>query len=71
MKTLFTTSLGRFKIAAFLEGITFLILVGIAMPLKYVWHKPEWVQNMGMFHGISFVMYLLLSKKISVKTATF
>jgi integral membrane protein len=54
-----TTKIGRFKLVALLEGLSFLILLGIAMPLKYIWGKPWLVQNMGMAHGILFVVYIL------------
>lgn len=59
MKELFTTSIGRFKLVADLEGISFLVLLLIAMPLKYMWGKPWLVQNIGMAHGLLFVLYLL------------
>lgn len=59
MKELFTTSIGRFKLVADLEGISFLVLLLIAMPLKYMWGKPWLVQNIGMVHGLLFVLYLL------------
>lgn len=41
---------------AFLEAISFLVLLGIAMPLKYVWHMPQAVSVVGMIHGALFVV---------------
>jgi integral membrane protein len=41
-----------------LEALSFLILVGIAMPLKYVAGRPEFVKWTGWFHGILFVVYV-------------
>lgn len=49
-----------FKIIAVLEGISFLVLLGIAMPLKYIYGQPETVQVVGMAHGILFVAYVLM-----------
>lgn len=60
MQQLLTTSLGRFRLVSALEGWSFLLLLGIAMPLKYIWHIPEMVQVVGMAHGLLFVLYLLL-----------
>jgi integral membrane protein len=60
MQQLFTTSLGRFRLVSALEGWSFLLLLGIAMPLKYIWQIPEMVQVVGMAHGLLFVLYLLL-----------
>jgi len=35
------------------------VLLGIAMPLKYIWDLPQLVQIMGMAHGVLFILYLL------------
>ena len=43
---------------AFLEAISFLLLLGIAMPLKYVWDLPQMVQTVGMAHGVLFLLYI-------------
>lgn len=48
-----------FKWISILEGISFLVLLLIAMPLKYIWEAPEMVQVVGMAHGILFVLYIL------------
>lgn len=53
------TSLGRFRIIAFTEGVSYLILLFIAMPLKYVWGQPAAVKNFGSIHGLLFVIYIL------------
>jgi len=51
-------SVKSFKIISTLEAISFLVLLGIAMPLKYIWDTPEFVQVIGMAHGILFMMYI-------------
>ena len=48
-----------FKWISILEGISFLLLLLIAMPLKYVWQMPQMVEIVGMFHGILFIAYIL------------
>ena len=50
----------HFKWVAILEGISFLILLGIAMPLKYVYGMPETTRVVGMAHGILFILYITL-----------
>lgn len=42
------------------EGISFLVLLGIAMPLKYIWGIPQAVSVVGMAHGILFIAYLYM-----------
>lgn len=72
MKEIFNTKLGRFKLVAALEGISFLVLVGVGVPLKYMWGQPWLVQNVGMIHGILFVLYLfsIIQNKIELNWAT-
>lgn len=48
-----------FKWISILEGISFLLLLFIAMPLKYLYEMPEMVKQVGMAHGILFVAYVL------------
>ena len=47
------------RLLAFLEGISFIALLGVAMPLKYYYDKPEAVKIIGMAHGILFVLYTI------------
>ncbi len=60
METLFTSKMGWLRVIAFLEGVSFLVLLGIAMPLKYIWSMPEYVRVVGMAHGLLFVFFLAL-----------
>lgn len=48
-----------FKWISILEGVSFLVLLLIAMPLKYIWDQPETVEVVGMIHGVLFVIYIL------------
>ncbi len=57
---LLKSNLGRLRIIGFLEGISFLVLLGIAMPLKYMLGQPEAVRHVGMAHGLLFVLYVIL-----------
>ena len=59
MKHFFTTSKGHLRLSALLEGISFLLLLLIAMPLKYWAGIPEPVSVVGMAHGVLFVWYVL------------
>ena len=55
---MFRTPLGRLRVIGIVEGVSFLVLLLIAMPLKYAAGKPEMVQVVGMAHGVLFVLYL-------------
>jgi len=54
------TSLGRLRLVSILEGLSLLGLLGIAMPLKYIFHHPEAVRIVGLIHGVLFISYVLL-----------
>jgi len=53
----FTTPLARFRWVARFEGISFLLLLFIAMPLKYGFNWPYAVKYIGWAHGVLFVWY--------------
>jgi len=48
-----------FKISGALEAISYLVLLFIAMPLKYVWHMPQFVRWAGSLHGAFFLLFCL------------
>jgi integral membrane protein len=54
------TALNILRIIGLLEGISYLVLLGIAMPLKYYYDMPSMVQNVGMAHGVLFVAYVII-----------
>jgi integral membrane protein len=53
------TSLGRLRVIGWWEGVSFLLLLGVAMPLKYFAGWPQAVRVVGMAHGILFLLYVL------------
>ncbi|MFG0588727.1 DUF3817 domain-containing protein [Acinetobacter sp. YQ_14] len=48
------------RIVGTLEGISFLLLLGIAMPIKYIWGNPIFVKYIGMGHGVLFILFLVM-----------
>lgn len=48
-----------FRYVSILEGLSFLILLFLAMPLKYFFDLPQMVQFVGMAHGILFIAYVV------------
>jgi integral membrane protein len=47
------------QVVGYAEGTSFLLLLGIAMPLKYAANIPEAVLAVGWAHGVLWVLYLL------------
>ncbi|WP_286059008.1 DUF3817 domain-containing protein [Bacillus mojavensis] len=56
---MFNNALGRFRLVGLLDGSSLLLLVFIAMPLKYFFDFPEAVRIMGSIHGFIFLIYCL------------
>ena len=54
-----------FRQIAFWEGISFILLLAIAMPLKYYFETPVVVKVLGMIHGLLFVAYIVLALIVS------
>ena len=53
------TSIGKLRITGLAEGTSFLILLLIAMPLKYMAGMPMAVKYAGWAHGILFILYIV------------
>ena len=49
-----------FRLIGFIEGMSYLTLLFIAMPLKYVYGYPEAVKFVGMAHGVLFILYVVI-----------
>lgn len=47
--------LGRLRMIGLVEGVSFILLVGVAMPLKYLMNLPMAVSVVGMVHGLLFL----------------
>ena len=65
MKDFLLTGLGRLRLVAILEGVSFLLLL-VAMPLKYLAGQPQAIRPVGMAHGVLFVLYVLLLVQQSI-----
>lgn len=59
------TPVGRLRAVGFVEAISFLVLLGIAMPLKYAAGMPQAVFVVGMAHGVLWILYLLTIADVS------
>ena len=48
------------RILGNIEGVSYLLLLGVAMPMKYYFEMPMAVKIVGMTHGVLFVAYCVL-----------
>ena len=50
-----------FRVVSFLEGTSYLLLLFLAVPIKYWMDDPQYVKLLGMPHGLLFVTYLVIA----------
>lgn len=53
--------INTFRIVALLEGVSYILLLFIATPIKYLAQDPQYVKFLGMPHGILFIAYIVLA----------
>lgn len=54
-----------FRVVSVVEGISLLLLLLVAMPLKYVWGMDGVVAIVGMAHGVLWLLYVAMSLPVS------
>jgi len=59
--------LDYFRLIGFIEGLSYLTLLFIAMPLKYMYAYPEAVKIVGMAHGVLFIGFIVLLGASGIK----
>ena len=50
-----------FRLVAFLEVVSYILLLFIATPVKYYFDNPQYVKLLGMPHGLLFMGYVILA----------
>jgi len=50
-----------FRFTAFLEGLSYILLLFVAMPIKYQMGDTTYVQLLGTPHGLLFIAYVFLA----------
>lgn len=56
-----------FKVVALLEGTSLLLLLLFAMPMKYIFQIPIFVQMIGMAHGVLFIAYIIMAVMLKIE----
>ncbi len=51
--------ISKLRLIGFIEGVSFLVLLLIAMPLKYYLDFPIAVKVTGWIHGVLFILYVI------------
>lgn len=62
-----TAALTRFRMMAYVVGIMLLVLVGVAMPLKYLAGRPQVVDVVAPVHGFLYVGYVAVAVDVAFR----
>jgi len=67
LQNIHSDMIGKFRIIGFVEGISYLVLLFIAMPLKYMMGIAIATKIVGMTHGILFMIFLVVLMQAAQK----
>lgn len=56
-----------YRLTAFLEGVSYILLIFIAVPIKYLLNEAVYVKILGMPHGVLFILYIVFSIIAKIK----
>ena len=56
--------LNVFRTIAFLEGVSYILLLFLATPIKYLLEEPKYVKLLGMPHGLLFISIILMGESV-------
>ena len=61
------TKMGLLRILGFLEGLSLLILIFVAVPMKYYYGNPNLSATLGPIHGAIFVLFIFMALLVGIK----
>jgi len=61
------SKIGRLRLLGILEGVSLLVLLGIAVPMKYVAGNPELVKAIGPIHGVLFLLFVFNTLSVGIE----
>lgn len=67
MQSLLKTKTGILRIIGFLEGVSLLVLLFIAVPVKYISNDPTLTKLLGPIHGALFLLFIFNTLSVGVE----
>ncbi len=61
------TKIGRLRVIGFLEGVSLLVLIFIAMPLKHYFNNPSVTKLLGPIHGALFLLFIFNTLSVAIE----
>ena len=67
MIQLLKTRIGRLRLIGFLEGLSLLVLVFVAVPMKYMFNNPGLSKSLGPVHGAFFILFIINTLSVGIE----
>lgn len=67
MTHLLKTKTGRLRVVGFFEGVSLILLLFVAVPLKYIGGYPQGSQVLGTIHGALFLWFVINTLSVGVE----
>lgn len=64
----YAAAVTRYRVMAYVVGVGLLVLVLVAMPLKYFADQPTLVAVVGPAHGFLYIVYLLFALDLAIRS---
>lgn len=64
----YAAAVTRYRLMAYVVGVGLLLLVVVAVPLKYLAHMPTMVAVVGPAHGFLYIVYLLFALDLAIRS---
>ncbi|MDO7876580.1 DUF3817 domain-containing protein [Hymenobacter sp. ASUV-10] len=65
--SLLTSNVRQLRLIGLLEGLSLLLLLGVAVPLKHLYGNPALVRSLGPIHGLLFLLFIIKTLSVGVE----
>jgi integral membrane protein len=62
-----TSNVRQLRLIGLLEGVSLLLLIGVAVPLKHLYGNPALVRTLGPIHGLLFLLFIVKTLSVGVE----
>ena len=67
MTIFFQDNVRQLRLIGLLEGVSLLVLLGVAVPMKHLYGNPALVRTLGPIHGLLFLLFILKTLSVGVE----
>lgn len=67
MTRFLTDNVRQLRLIGLLEGVSLLLLIGVAVPMKHIYGNPVLVRTLGPIHGLLFLLFVIKTLSVGVE----